>query len=97
MPKAAAALQRCFWSDGSEIYDGYHDREWGRPVIDDVRLFTTRRNPGRAATRIGKIGIAPWISLPLRHTPAALKTSVPQHRLPAHASHPAPPPVTQAT
>ena len=39
MPKAAAALQRCFWSDGSELYDGYHDREWGRPVIDDVRLF----------------------------------------------------------
>ena len=39
MPKAAAALQRCFWSDGSEIYDGYHDREWGRPVTDDVRLF----------------------------------------------------------
>ncbi|GHC01595.1 DNA-3-methyladenine glycosylase I [Thermomonas carbonis] len=39
MPKAAAALQRCFWSDGSELYDGYHDCEWGRPVIDDVRLF----------------------------------------------------------
>ena len=39
MPKAAAALQRCFWSDGSELYDGYHDREWGRPVTDDVRLF----------------------------------------------------------
>ena len=39
MPKAAAALQRCFWSDGSELYDGYHDHEWGRPVTDDVRLF----------------------------------------------------------
>ena len=39
MPKAAAALQRCFWSDGSALYDGYHDREWGRPVTDDVRLF----------------------------------------------------------
>ena len=39
MPKAAAALQRCFWSDGSALYDGYHDREWGRPVVDDVRLF----------------------------------------------------------
>lgn len=39
MPKAAAALQRCFWSDGSALYDGYHDHEWGRPVTDDVRLF----------------------------------------------------------
>jgi DNA-3-methyladenine glycosylase I len=39
MPKPAAALQRCFWSDGSELYDGYHDREWGRPVTDDIRLF----------------------------------------------------------
>lgn len=39
MPKAAAALQRCFWSDGSALYDCYHDHEWGRPVIDDVRLF----------------------------------------------------------
>ena len=39
MPKAAARLQRCFWSDGSELYDGYHDREWGRPVADDIRLF----------------------------------------------------------
>ena len=39
MPKAAATLQRCFWSDGSDLYDGYHDHEWGRPVTDDVRLF----------------------------------------------------------
>jgi DNA-3-methyladenine glycosylase I len=39
MPKPAAGLQRCFWSDGSELYDGYHDREWGRPVTDDIRLF----------------------------------------------------------
>ena len=39
MPKAAARLQRCFWADGSEIYDAYHDHEWGRPVTDDIRLF----------------------------------------------------------
>lgn len=39
MPKAATGLQRCFWADGSEIYDTYHDHEWGRPVTDDVRLF----------------------------------------------------------
>jgi len=39
MPKAAAGLQRCFWSDGSALYDAYHDDEWGRPVTDDTRLF----------------------------------------------------------
>ena len=39
MPKAAAGLQRCFWTDGSELYDAYHDDEWGRPVTDDIRLF----------------------------------------------------------
>ena len=39
MPKAAAGLQRCFWTDGSELYDAYHDHEWGRPVTDDIRLF----------------------------------------------------------
>ena len=32
-------MQRCFWSDGSPLYDGYHDREWGWPVVDDIRLF----------------------------------------------------------
>jgi len=30
---------RCFWTDGSALYDAYHDDEWGRPVTDDVRLF----------------------------------------------------------
>ena len=39
MPHAAAALKRCFWTDGSALYDAYHDHEWGRPVTDDVRLF----------------------------------------------------------
>ena len=39
MPKAAAGLQRCFWVDGSALYDAYHDHEWGRPVTDDIRLF----------------------------------------------------------
>lgn len=38
MPKAATP-KRCFWVDGSDLYDAYHDREWGRPVADDVRLF----------------------------------------------------------
>ena len=39
MPRDAQPLQRCFWSDGSPLYDGYHDREWGWPVVDDIRLF----------------------------------------------------------
>jgi DNA-3-methyladenine glycosylase I len=30
---------RCFWGAGSVEYQRYHDREWGRPVADDVRLF----------------------------------------------------------
>src|SRR6476660_8505879 len=30
---------RCFWGDGSAEYRVYHDNEWGRPVVDDTRLF----------------------------------------------------------
>ena len=30
---------RCFWCDGSDLYRNYHDREWGFPVTDDIRLF----------------------------------------------------------
>ncbi len=31
---------RCFWADAaSPLYLDYHDREWGRPVDDDRRLF----------------------------------------------------------
>jgi DNA-3-methyladenine glycosylase I len=31
-------LARCWWGSGPE-YVEYHDAEWGRPVIDDSRLF----------------------------------------------------------
>ena len=34
-----ATPQRCFWTDGSDLYNAYHDHEWGRPVSDDIRLF----------------------------------------------------------
>jgi len=30
---------RCFWCVGDPLYEAYHDREWGRPVADDRRLF----------------------------------------------------------
>lgn len=30
---------RCFWCAAAPDYCDYHDREWGFPVHDDVRLF----------------------------------------------------------
>ena len=30
---------RCFWQGSAPEYRDYHDREWGRPTSDDVRLF----------------------------------------------------------
>jgi DNA-3-methyladenine glycosylase I len=30
---------RCWWGSSPEIYQAYHDAEWGRPVTDDHRLF----------------------------------------------------------
>lgn len=32
-------LPRCPWGCGSEIYQAYHDEEWGVPVHDDRHLF----------------------------------------------------------
>ena len=32
-------VARCRWSGTAADYIEYHDREWGRPVVDDVRLF----------------------------------------------------------
>lgn len=34
-----AGVERCFWAGDDELYRAYHDREWGRPVVDDIRLF----------------------------------------------------------
>lgn len=31
-------VKRCAWAKG-DLYVAYHDREWGRPVHDDHRLF----------------------------------------------------------
>ncbi len=33
-------VRRCWWGSGPEYLD-YHDREWGRPVLDDDRLYET--------------------------------------------------------
>jgi DNA-3-methyladenine glycosylase I len=30
---------RCAWAESAEDYIRYHDEEWGRPVVDDDRLF----------------------------------------------------------
>jgi DNA-3-methyladenine glycosylase I len=32
-------VTRCPWSMGSELMMQYHDKEWGRPVRDDTKLF----------------------------------------------------------
>jgi DNA-3-methyladenine glycosylase I len=32
-------VSRCWWCLGDALYEDYHDREWGRPVVDDDRLF----------------------------------------------------------
>lgn len=33
------ALRRCSWAGSEGLYLDYHDREWGRPVVSDTRLF----------------------------------------------------------
>jgi DNA-3-methyladenine glycosylase I len=33
------ALTRCFWANGSDQMQAYHDTEWGVPLHDDRRLF----------------------------------------------------------
>ncbi len=30
---------RCGWCVGDDLYEAYHDEEWGFPVADDQRLF----------------------------------------------------------
>ncbi len=30
---------RCAWVDDSQIYQDYHDNEWGKPLYDDNKLF----------------------------------------------------------
>ena len=37
--KGEDGQRRCFWGGSTPDYIPYHDQEWGRPVIDDSRLF----------------------------------------------------------
>jgi DNA-3-methyladenine glycosylase I len=34
-----AGTRRCGWCAAAPEYVAYHDDEWGRPVVDDVRLY----------------------------------------------------------
>ena len=36
---ASTEIVRCSWAGSDPLYQHYHDREWGRPVTDDNRLF----------------------------------------------------------
>ncbi len=36
---STAKTPRCDWCTSSELYQQYHDQEWGVPVHDDQRLF----------------------------------------------------------
>ena len=31
--------KRCSWCEGDELYEAYHDTEWGVPEYDDIKLF----------------------------------------------------------
>jgi DNA-3-methyladenine glycosylase I len=32
-------MPRCWWCGDNPLYVDYHDKEWGRPVTEDTRLF----------------------------------------------------------
>lgn len=32
-------MTRCSWANGSDLYQQYHDEEWGRPLFNDHRHF----------------------------------------------------------
>lgn len=37
--KQAKDKYRCSWCSGSELYENYHDEEWGVPLKDSAELF----------------------------------------------------------
>lgn len=34
-----STLTRCQWANSNQLMIDYHDKEWGRPVYDDLKLF----------------------------------------------------------
>jgi DNA-3-methyladenine glycosylase I len=38
-PSEQVVAKRCWWCGTDPLYVNYHDREWGKPVTDDTRLF----------------------------------------------------------
>ncbi|WP_405116023.1 DNA-3-methyladenine glycosylase I [Paenibacillus sp. FSL K6-1217] len=32
-------LKRCDWVNSDPVYIAYHDEEWGKPLVDDLKLF----------------------------------------------------------
>lgn len=32
-------MHRCGWCVGDDLYEAYHDNEWGKPVYDDATFF----------------------------------------------------------
>lgn len=36
---SADGRPRCWWCVGDQLYESYHDLEWGRPFADDRRIF----------------------------------------------------------
>jgi DNA-3-methyladenine glycosylase I len=39
MSAETSQVSRCWWCGTDPLYVAYHDREWGKPVRDDRRLF----------------------------------------------------------
>ena len=37
--KGTDGVRRCAWGASTPDYAAYHDDEWGRPVVDDTRLY----------------------------------------------------------
>jgi DNA-3-methyladenine glycosylase I len=37
--EAMRDARRCWWAESDPLYHAYHDEEWGRPLMDDHRLY----------------------------------------------------------
>src|SRR4051812_49095418 len=39
LARGVDGVRRCAWGGSTPEYIEYHDREWGRPVVDDTRIY----------------------------------------------------------